>query len=482
MKTQGTNSFSARRIGAAAAIAFALVATSLPSAFAAGEVFGKACKDEGVSTGQKTTSLICTEGSNGKLTWQRVRLGSTKANPVATSTPPKGSIEFHHWRPEDKAVLQGIIDKYEAKYAGTKINQVIMTSVDYTNLAYAKISANKKAAVFVTSRGGQFNQFYAGGMLADLSNQRFMKQNVIASALTPGTVGGKVYGLPYQSLFNNPLYNAELFEKKGWKVPATWSQTLAFCKTAKAAGYIPFAWPGATRGNAGQIINSFLMNSAPDLATLEARILAIDTGKADLTAPWFVEMANKYKAMADAGCFPANPTGYNDTVAPADFASGKAAIYPTGTFGMSTVTKLNPSMSGKMKMMSLITTDSKPLYQGITNNTFILSVNAKSSSTDQKIAASFISFLAQAENAQAYAVGTSQHVSIINVDYAANVDLLNTSDIMGKKLLLAPRFLFNNVNNVRNPLEDALIAIGGGADVNSTLANASKTIKQGIGA
>jgi raffinose/stachyose/melibiose transport system substrate-binding protein len=480
MKTQGTNSFSARRFGVAAAIAFALVATSLPSAFAAGEVFGKACKDEGVSTGQKTTSLICTEGSNGKLTWQRVRLGSTKANPVATSTPPKGSIEFHHWRPEDKAVFQGIIDKYEAKYPGTKISQVIMTSVDYTNLAYAKISPNKKAAVFVTSRGGQFNQFYAGGLLADLSNQRFMKQNVISSALTPGTVNGKVYGLPYQSLFNNPLYNAELFAKQGWKVPTTWSQTLAFCKTAKAAGFIPFAWPGATRGNAGQIINSFLMNSAPDLATLEARILAIDTGKADLTAPWFVEMANKYKAMADNGCFPANPTGYNDTVAPADFAAGKAAIYPTGTFGMSTVTRLNPAMSGKMKMMSLITTDSKPLYQGITNNTFILSVNAKSSSTDQRIAASFISFLAQAENAQAYAVGTSQHVSIINVDYAANVDLLNTSDIMGKKLLLAPRFLFNNVNNVRNPLEDALIAITGGADVTKTLTDTSKIIKQGL--
>ena len=481
MKTKGHKAFASLRAGVVATVAAALVITPLAVANAA-EVptFGKKCTTEGVSTGQKTTSLICAESSNGKLTWQRVRLGATKANPVATSTPPKGSIEFHHWRPEDKVVLQAIIDKYEAKFPGTKISQVIMNSNDWTNLAYAKINQNKKAAVFVTGRGGQFNQFYAGGLLADLSNQRFIKQNVISSALTPGTVNGKVYGLPYQSLFNNPLYNAELFTKQGWKVPTTWTQTLAFCKTAKAAGFIPFAWPGATRGNAGQIINSFLMNSAPDLATLEARVLAIDTGKADLLSPWFVEMANKYKAMADAGCFPANPTGYNDTVAPADFASGKAAIYPTGTFGMSTVTKLNPSMSGKMKMMSLITTDAKPLYQGIINNTFILSVNAKSSSSDQKIAASFISFLAQAEIAQAYAVGTSQHVSIINVDYAANVDLLNTSDIMGKKLLLAPRFLFNNVNNVRNPLEDALIAIAGGADVTKTLTDTSKTIKQGL--
>ena len=71
---------------------------------------------------------------------------------------------------------------------------------------------------------------------------------------------------------------------------------------------------------------------------------------------------------------------------------------------------------------------------------------------------------------------------IINVDYSANQDLLNVSDILGKKLLLAPRFLFGNVNGVRNPMEDALIAIGGGADVNKTLADASKTIKSNLGA
>jgi len=149
---------------------------------------------------------------------------------------------------------------------------------------------------------------------------------------------------------------------------------------------------------------------------------------------------------------------------------------------MSSVTKLNPAMAGKMKIMGLITTDAKPYYEGITNNTFILSVNAKANSTDQKIANSFISFLATAPIAQEYAVGTSQHVSVINVDYSANVDLLNTSDIMGKKLLLAPRFLFLNQGVVRDKLEDALIAIVGGADITKTLTDTSKIIKQGLGA
>ena len=481
MKAQGIKTFGARRVAAVATVAFALVATAMPSTFAAGEVFGKACTTEGVSTGNMTTSLICKMGSNGKLTWQRVRLGANSGSPVRALKAPKGSIEFHHWRPEDKIVFQSIIDKFEDLNPGTKINQVVMTSNDYTNLAYSKISVNKKAAVFVTSRGGQFDQFLAGGMFRNLTNERFVKQNVIQSALTPAISDGMVYGIPYQSLFNNPIYNTELFAKKGYKVPTTWSGLLAFCKQVKADGIIPFAWPAATRGNAGQIINSFMMNSAP-LSEVKAHVAAIESGKEDLTTDWFKGIATKYKQMNDAGCFPANVAGYNDTIAPADFASGKAAIYPTGTFGMSTVTKLNPDMKGKMGIMGMITTDSKPYYEGITNNTFILSVNKKSSATDQNIARAFISYLTTAPAAQEYAVGTSQHVSIINVDYSANVDLLNTSSIMGKKLLLAPRFLFNNVNNVRNPLEDALIAIGAGADVNTTLTNASKTIKQGIGA
>lgn len=472
------------RMGAIVVAAFGLATASLTAVSAdTTPTFGAKCATAGVSTGTSSTSLICTADANGALKWAKVRLSSGNGVPVpALHIAGGGSIEFHHWRAEDKVVLQGIIDQFQAANPGVKITQVIESSNDYTNLAYSQISANPKAAVFVTSRGGQFDQFYKGGLLKDISNQRYVRQNVIASALTPGMVEGSVYGVPYQSLFNDPIYNVSMFKSHGWTVPTNWTGLLSFCKTVKAAGIIPFAWPAATRGNAGQILNSFLMNSAPDLATLTARVQAIDTGKADVTQQWFVDIATKYKQMNDAGCFPANVAGYNDTVAPADFAAGKAAVYPTGTFGMSTVTGLNPAMKGNMKTFGMITVDTKPLYEGITNNTFILSVNAKSSPHDQAIANAFISYLCTAQAAQAYAVGTSQHVSIINVDYSANIDLLNTSDIMGKKLLLAPRFLFNNVTTVRNPVEDALIAIGSGADITSTLAATAKTIKSNLGA
>ncbi|CAN2177213.1 UgpB ABC-type sugar transport system, periplasmic component [Candidatus Nanopelagicaceae bacterium] len=482
MKTKGHKAFASLRAGVVATVAAALVITPLAVSNAAdAPTFGKVCSTEGVSTGQKTTSLICQQNSAGKLTWQRVRLGGSNAQPVASLTPPKGSIEFHHWRSEDKVYLQGIIDDFQTKYPGTKITQVITDSTNYQNLELSKVSVNPKAALVTIFRGQQFTDFAKANMMVDLSNERFVKQNVIQSALTPGILNGKVYAVPYQSLFNNPIYNTEMFAKNGWKTPTNWTQLLAFCKTSKAKGIIPFAWPAATKGNAGQIMNAMMMNSDSSIEAITKHVNDIQAGKESVSDAWFKGIATKYAQMNDAGCFPDNVVAYTDVAAQADFAAGKAAIYPTGTFGMGAIKALNPSMAGKMGIFGMIVVDSKPIYEGITNNTFMFSINPKANSTDQKIARAFMSYLLTAPVAQKYAVGSSQHVSVINVDYAENIDLLNTSVIMGKKLVLAPRFLFTN-GAVATPVELALMAIGSGKDVTATLADAAKQIKTALGA
>lgn len=136
-------------------------------------------------------------------------------------------------------------------------------------------------------------------------------------------------------------------------------------------------------------------------------------------------------------------------------------------------------MTGKMQLLSLIATDEKPQYEGIQNNTFILSVNKNASSTDQKIARAFISFLFTGEIASIYANGTSQHVNVLNATYT-NQDLINTSVWQSKKTLLAPRFLWLN-QGVRDLMEDALIAIVGGKPIDATLEDYSKQIKQKLG-
>ena len=469
----------AKAFKALIAMAFAISASVVPlsQSFAAGESLGKSCTTEGLMTGTKSTSLVCVKGGNGKLTWQRVKLASGTGRPVANLTPPKGEIEFWHYRPEDKVHFEKIITAYEATYPGTKITQVIKTTTDYNATARVQILANPKAALFASARGSIFNDFVSSGLALDISGQRFVKQNLVSKGLTAGTVGGKVLAVPYHYLFNNPVYNTEIWAKEKWAFPKNLTQWTAWCKDAKAKGYVPLAWPGATRGQAAQISNSALMNSTASYGDLVKNLEDLNSGKIDLTSSWFKGVADIYVKLRGAGCFPDNPTGVTEAAAYNLFSTGKSPILPTGTFSMGSIKTLNPALTGKMQLMSMVLTDGKVVAEGIMNNTFNLSVNAKSKSSDQRIALSFLSYLSTGPVAALYATATTQHVNVLNVDYSSNVDLLNTSSFQGKNTMLAPRFLILNTS-VSDLTQDALIQIVGGKNVDDVLADFSKQIKQ----
>jgi raffinose/stachyose/melibiose transport system substrate-binding protein len=219
------------------------------------------------------------------------------------------------------------------------------------------------------------------------------------------------------------------------------------------------------------------MNSAPDYDTLANNLADLNSGKIDLTSTWFKGVADIYVKLRNAGCFPDNPTGVTEAAAYNLFATSKSPILPIGTFAMGSIKNLNPALAGKMQLMSMILTDGKVVAEGIMNNTFILSVNAKSNPTDQRIAKSFLSYLATGPVGQIYAVGSTQHVNVLDVDYSANVDLLNTSAFQAKNTMLAPRFLILNTS-VSDLTQDALIQIVGGKSPDDVLPDFSKQIKQ----
>ncbi|MFM7776450.1 MAG: ABC transporter substrate-binding protein [Actinomycetota bacterium] len=468
----------ARAFKVLVAMAFAISATVVPisQSFAAGEALGKSCPTEGVMTGTKSTSLICVKSANGKQTWQRVKLASGSGRPVGASTPPKGEIEFWHYRPEDKALFDQIITNFQAAYPGTKVTQVIKTTTDYNATARVQILANPKAALFASARGSIFNDFVNSGLALDLTNQRFVKQNLVAKGLTAGTIDGKVLGVPYHYLFNNPVYNTDIWAKEKWTTPKNLSGWVAWCRDAKAKGYVPLAWPGATRGQAAQISNSALMNSAGSYEELSKNLADLNAGRIDLTSNWFKGVADIYVKLRNAGCFPDNPTGVTEAAALNLFATGKSPILPTGTFSMGAVKAINPALTGKMNLLSMILTDGKVVAEGIMNNTFNLSVNAKSSNRDQRIALSFLSYLATGSVAAIYANGTTQHVNVLDVEYT-NVDLLNTSAFQAKNTMLAPRFLILTTA-VSDLTQDALIQIVGGKSPDDVLPDFSRQIKQ----
>jgi raffinose/stachyose/melibiose transport system substrate-binding protein len=477
------STMNARAFKAVIAAVFAITASVVPlsQGFAAGETLGAKCTTEGYQTGTKSTSLICVKNAAGKLTWQRVKLNAG-GRPVQNLTPPKGEIEFWHYRPEpgDQRAFVKIIADFEAKYPGTKIKQVFTDTTSFNATARVKILANPKAALFATSRGAVFDSFAKSDMMLDLSNQRYVKQNLITKGMLAGQYEGKQLGVPYQYLFNNPIVNTELWAKEKWTTPKNLSGWVAWCKDAKAKGYVPLAWPGATRGQAAQISNSALMNSAASYDDLAKNLADLNSGKIDLTSTWFKGVADVYVKLRNAGCFPDNATGVTEAAAYNLFATGKSPILPIGTFAMTSIIALNPALNGKMELMSMILTDGPVVAEGIMNNTFILSVNKKSSARDQQIANAFLSYLVTGKVAQIYANESLQHVNVLDVDYT-NVNLLNTSSFQAKNTMLAPRFLLLNAA-VSDLTQDALIQIVGGKSPDDVLPDFSKQIKQKLAA
>lgn len=458
-------------LGGAALIAMSL--TVSPAAQANTPKAGAVCTKAGQTFGTGQTALKCQRNKKTKaLTWVRSFV------PVKALSAPDGSIEFHHWRAEDKAVFDSIIGKFQAANPGTTVTQVIVTSAQHEATIFAQLRRNPEAALFGTLRGANFLQVAPSGIMADLTNERFLR-NVNPNGLLAGQWEGRQVGVPVQYLFNNPVYNTEIFKKEKIKLPTKFSEVLTMCRTLKSRGYTPLAWPGAFRPQAGQILNSAMMNQFGNYGEILRAVNQLETGVKDLTVPWFKDMATKYAQMRDAGCFPDNPTGVTEPSANNLFATEKAAILPTGSFSMGAIKAINPQMEGRMALMSLYFTDSKPVYDGIHNNTFILSVNDNASSTDQQIAKAFISFMLQPNIASEYANGTTQHVNVLGVKYN-NVDLINTGTFQQKKTLLAPRFLFKNLT-LRNHMEDALIAIVGGKNVDEALKEYSDLIAQAIG-
>lgn len=458
---------------------FALTASLVPltASQAAGEVRNAKCSNEGETTGTKSTSLVCKKNGAGRLVWQTVQLSASKLKPVPAISAPDGTLEFWHWRGEDREEFDEIIKRFEAANPGTKVTQVISTSTDHENTALQKIRGNRKAGLVAVFRGTQFNAGATAGVFEDLSNQQWAKRNTIASMMGAGQYQTKQLGIPLHSLFNNPIYNIEIFKKEGWKLPTTFNEWLGYCKAAKAKGYTPMAWMGGFKAQAGQIMNSAFMNIDNTAAGVESKLKDLDTGKAEVTQAWFKEVAKKYAELRDAGCFPPNPKGVTEAAGNALFASGEAPILPTGTFSMGGIKTLNPKMAGNMGITGFNwTNDKNARFTGITNNTFILTVNKNAGAVEKRIARAFISFLLQGDIAQYYANSSSQHVTVLDVEYT-DADLRNTSSIMAERLIGAPRFVFLNLP-VRNLIEDIFIEIVGGADPDKAVEDGAKLIKQ----
>ena len=363
-------------------------------------------------------------------------------------------ISFIHWRGEDKAVLDDIIAQFEDENPNISVEMTIYPSEQYQATGQRLLQDGSTGDVFTSFPGAQFEAIASAGLFEDLSDEDFVS-NFDEELISVGQKDGAQFALPYQLVFNMPVYNKGMFEELGLEVPKSWTEFQEMADTLLENDITPIAFPGADIGP-NQFMNSMMMNNAPDEDIFEK----LQNGEESLTNEWWVKTLEDFQLLEQKGYIQADALGTSQDSAMAMVANEEAAMLATGSYHMSALLGLNPDL--QLDLMAPITVEeSEAVYEGINTATFMLAVNSKSEKKEQ--AKEFLAFLSQPEIASQYANETGQHLTVNDVEYESEV-LKNTAYwIDERKTRFQPRFLITNAQieaAVLSSIENVL----GGAD------------------
>ncbi|QAY65233.1 ABC transporter substrate-binding protein [Paenibacillus protaetiae] len=382
----------------------------------------------------------------------------------------KVTISFVHWRGEDVKVFDSLIAKFEAENPNIKVEQQVYPSDQYQTTVQAKLTDGSVGDVFASFPGAQFEAISKAGLFTDLTGESFVA-NYTPALIEAGQKDGKQLALPYQLVYNMPIYNVKLFEKYGIEIPKDWDSFLAMAEKLKQNGIIPIAFPGADIGP-GQFMNTMVMNNATDPEIFTK----LEAGETKLTDEWWVKTLSQFKELNDKGYFQQDALGTKDQGAGALFAQEKAAILATGSYQLAQNKKNNPNLEQGLLAPITVSAD-QAVYEGIHTTTFMLAVNSKSKHPEE--AKKWIAFLSGAEAAGEYANGTGQNVTVKDVQYTSE-ELQAVSEWTTKKTRFQPRYTITN-SEIQTAVTNSIQAVLGGTSPEQAAKDAQAIVDQQLG-
>lgn len=377
-------------------------------------------------------------------------------------------INFLHWRGEDTEVFNGLIEKFEQENPSINVEMNVLPSDSYIANASATLLSGEGADVFASFPGSQFEALQESGAYVDLSNEAFIDR-FSESLLGAGEKDGKQLAVPYQLVYNIPVYNKGIFEKLGIEPPTDWEGFLKVSEILKENGYDPILFAGDI--SPSQFINPMVMNNQPSDDTFAK----LEKGEEKLTNEWFVKTLSQIQELNDKGYFQKDPLGTKKEGAAALFAQEKGAILALGSYMMSTVKQQNPEI--EQGLLSPITVpEGEMKYEGIHTSTFMLGVNAKSE--HQEEALKFIEFLTQPDIAAEYANGTGQMLTLNDIQYDSS-ELTETAKWLEKKTLFQPRYTISK-EQVSKAIEIAVQDVLSGVEPKEAAKKAQEEVSRAI--
>lgn len=268
-----------------------------------------------------------------------IALGLSGCENSGKTSDGKVRIEMVQYKPE----AVGVFEELEKKFNETHDNIELVIDSPNDAMTILKTRFIREDNPDIIGIGGDINysNFLDANMLMDISDfdgLESIKENYLAinKDLEYVPLNG-VYAVPYMANASGVLYNKDMFEENGWKIPETWGEFTALCGEINKAGITPLYFGYKDTWTCLAPWNAIAVNTCPsDLA------YQVNSGNTTFSK-YYDDVAVKQKTLLKYAND--NPVAYSYNDACTAFAKGQSAMYVIGSYAISQIQSVNPDMN-----------------------------------------------------------------------------------------------------------------------------------------
>jgi raffinose/stachyose/melibiose transport system substrate-binding protein len=259
---------------------------------------------------------------------------------ASASASSKVTLNVWSWRPEDANAYNEIFAVYERAHPGTTVNFQTYIATQYPQVLTTGLTGRNGPDIVQVQAYGKVQPFILGHNLVPLDGKIAGLKNIAKANLagSSGHIDGKVYGVPFATQTIQMYYNKDIFAKLGLSVPTTWKSFIAVNEALQKANIIPMS-VGAKDTFLLPMISEAFTSSVYGGKDFQKKIMAGDTTFED---PAYVKAISTFASMKQY--MPDNVVGVSYTDSQTLFISGRAGMFPGGSFELGFFQASNPNL------------------------------------------------------------------------------------------------------------------------------------------
>ncbi|NRR33564.1 carbohydrate ABC transporter substrate-binding protein [Oxalobacteraceae bacterium] len=252
---------------------------------------------------------------------------------LSASAAQAGNLLIESWRVDDKALWEKVvIPAFEKQHPGIKVKFTPTAPTEYDSALAARLTGGTAGDLIACRPFDVSLSLYSKGHLEKLDGKPGMQNFPNTALVAWQTDDGKAtFCMPIASVIHGFLYNKKIFAQLNLQPPKTEAEFFAVLDAVKKTGNIaPLALGTADQWESSQIVFTGI---GPNYWHGEVGRMALITGNAKFTDAPYV---NALEYEAKLGTYlgkGASAQTYGDSQN--QFALGRAAIYPAGSWDIS---------------------------------------------------------------------------------------------------------------------------------------------------